>query len=561
MFNAVPDLDISSIPDALDRSASTSRGVTLVDRDLREQRFSWWELNEAAARAAAVYRRLGAGPGDRVCILSQTSADLLVGLFGAWRAGAAPVVLPLPRRQSELPQYVEDVSIRVRTAGATVLAVSDEIATLMPAPQDVDARVVTLSEISRGTDPYLVIHAPRSPDLAYLQFTSGTTARPRAVELTHGHLVANMAAAGRMLDIDPDRDVVVTWLPLFHDMGLIGTVLGAVIHGTELVLMPTEEFLARPGSWMDAMSRYGGTITAAPNFGYGLAARDLAAKPRALDLSRFRVAANGAEAVDIETVGRFSELAGAYGFRSEAMSPMFGLAEATLAVTVSSAGDPVHVDWVDREALETERRVVFTQAGSEGARGFVSCGFGLPGHEVAILDGEGLPVEDGRVGEICVRGPSVMTGYWRDPAATAEALRDGWLHTGDLGFWGRRGLAVCGRVKDMIILGGRNLYPEDYEFWTERVPGVRRGNVIAFAIPERERMVVVAETTAAPDEAEAVAHRALETLRTKLPRGPEEVVLVLPGTLPKTSSGKRQRSACRDRYRAGELATVAVAGR
>jgi fatty-acyl-CoA synthase len=398
-------------------------------------------------------------------------------------------------------------------------------------------------------------------DLAFLQFTSGTTARSRAVPLTHAHLVSNLESAGDMLSVDPTRDVIVSWLPLFHDMGLIGLLLGSTVFTTELVLEPTEEFLGRPGSWVDAISRYHGTITASPNFGYGLAARDLAAKPRTLDLSGWRVAGNGAEAIDIKTVERFSETAAAYGFAPEAMCPMFGLAEATLAVTTSRPDESVLVEWVERSSLEGDGAVRAAPPGAGAARALVSCGHPIPRHEVEIRDADGETLPAGRVGEICVRGPSVMAGYWRDPEATREVLRGGWLHTGDLGFWGRDGLVVCGRVKDMIILGGRNLYPEDYEFHTENVPGVRKGNVIAFALPERERMVVVAETTAAPEDVVSVARHALETLRARLPRGPEEVVLVAPGTLPKTSSGKRQRGACRERYATGQLEPLAIARR
>jgi fatty-acyl-CoA synthase len=230
-------------------------------------------------------------------------------------------------------------------------------------------------------------------------------------------------------------------------------------------------------------------------------------------------------------------------------------------VSLSRTDEPVHVQWVDREALELEGEARPATPGSEEARSLVACGYPIPGHEIVIKDSFGATLAAGNVGEICVRGPSVMRGYWRDHEATRETLRDGWLHTGDLGFIGEHGLVVCGRTKDMIILGGRNLFPEDYELHAERVPGVRRGNVIAFALHDIERMVVVAETTAAPDEADTVAREALEVLRRSLPRGPEEVVLVAPGTLPKTSSGKRQRGACRERYAAGELDPLAVARR
>jgi fatty-acyl-CoA synthase len=494
-----------------------------------------------------------------VCLLGTTTIDLVASLYGAWIAGAVPVVLPLPRRQSELPAFVQDVADRVGKAHASVLAVSELLLEQAPAI-DVPAPIVSIEDLARNGGPAMPA-AVGPDDLAYLQFTSGTTARSRAVVLTHRHLIANLVAAGEMADIDPDRDVFVSWLPLFHDMGLIGMLLGSVVFAADLVLIPTEEFLGRPGCWVDAMSRYRGTITASPNFGYGLAARDIASKPRALDLGSWRIAANGAEPIDLETVQRFTDAAVPYGFDRNAMCPMYGLAEATLAVSLSRTDEPVAVEWVDRETLEASARVEHVDPHTPGSRALVSCGYPIPGHEIAIKDPAGNDVGDGAVGEICVRGPSVMPGYWRDPEATAEALRDGWLHTGDLGFEGRHGLVVCGRKKDMIILGGRNLYPEDYEFHAERVPGVRKGNVIAFAIPERERMVVVCETTAGPDEVDDVARSALEELRRQLPRGPEEVVLVSPGTLPKTSSGKRQRGECREQYTAGDLAPLAVARR
>jgi fatty-acyl-CoA synthase len=241
---------------------------------------------------------------------------------------------------------------------------------------------------------------------------------------------------------------------------------------------------------------------------------------------------------------------------------MYGLAENTLAVAGKLPGHPVVLSWVRRDGLEKDGRAIEAAPGDPEARSLVSNGRALPGVEVAILDEKGSRLEPGRVGEICVSGPSVMTGYWNDEEKTAEAIRDGLLHTGDLGYLDAGGdLYVTGRIKDMIIVGGRNLAAEDYEFWTERVDGVRLGNAIAFAVPEREYVVVVAETKKPADEAEDVARAVMESLRDRLPRGPEEVVLVAPGTLPKTSSGKRRRGACREQYASGSLQTVAVVTR
>jgi fatty-acyl-CoA synthase len=551
---------VATVPEALARAATTARGITFVDRDLNPRRVFYATLDVAAVRIARALRAQGVEPGDRVCILGPTTPDLVTVLFGAWAAGAVPVVLSLPRRVSDLDAFVREVVARTDKADAAMLAVSKELLELAP-PIDVAATIASSEDLAAGDGPQLGPVDLDPSHLAFLQFTSGTTASSRAVSLTHRHLLMNMQAAGESAGMDPSRDVFVSWLPLFHDMGLIGMLLGAVIFGADLVLIPTEEFLGRPGVWVDAMSKFHGSVTASPNFGYGLAARDLSSKPRDLDLSSWRIAANGAEPIDVQTCDRFCDVAEQYGFNRNAMAPMFGLAEATLAVSLARTDEPLRIEWVDRNALETAERVVAVAPGADGARGLVACGHPIPGHEIAIKDRDGNTLEAGHVGEICFRGPSVMQGYWRDPEATRDAIRDGWLHTGDLGFTGEHGLVVCGRKKDMIILGGRNLYPEDYEFFTEQVPGVRRGNVIAFALHDIERMVVVAETTALPEEAERVARAALEQLRRSLPRGPEEVVLVSPGTLPKTSSGKRQRGTCREQYRAGELEPLAVAKR
>jgi fatty-acyl-CoA synthase len=302
-------------------------------------------------------------------------------------------------------------------------------------------------------------------------------------------------------------------------------------------------------------------MTAAPNFAYGLATRDLRARPRSLDLSSVRMGGNGAEPIDADTAEGFIAEASKYGFGSTAMCAMYGLAESTLAVSFKPLEDPLRVVWLDRSELESGGTASPIDPSAPTAKPLVSCGFPVPGTEIVIADGDGAPLPDGHVGEICVRAPSVMSGYWRNPEATAEVMRDGWLRTGDLGVSLPEGLVVCSRIKDVIIVGGRNLFAEDYEFWTERVPGVRRGNAIAFIVPDREQVIVVAETSLPPGEADAVARSVLETLRDRLPRGPQEVVLVPPGTLPKTSSGKRRRGACREQYADGSLQTVAVAKR
>ncbi len=470
-----------------------------------------------------------------------------------------PVILALPRRQSELPEFLEDLRQRVAHVGAPLVMVMDQFAQALPTEED-GPRIIPLGMLE--TAPHENLKPPTGqPDgLAYLQFTSGTTARSRAVALTHKQVLAQIASMA-MVTGGTIEDVVMHWLPLFHDMGLILT-LGAISHGARVALLPPEEFLARPGAWMDSISTYGGTFTVAPNFAYGLAARDLHAKPRELELTQLRIAGNGAEPIDADTMYGFAEVAAGYGFRPEAICPMYGLAEATLAVASSLPGEPVQEVWVSREQLEQNGTVQEVAPDSDGARRLLACGPPVPRTKLRIVGEGGQDLPGGQVGEILVRSPSVMSNYWQDPEATAETIdNDGWLHTGDLGFIAHGELVVCGRIKDMIVVGGRNLYPEDYEQCAVNVEGVRRGNVIAFGIPEQERMVVVAESRAQDGEGAAVATATMRLLTRRLSHAPHEVMLVPPGTLPKTSSGKVQRGVCRRRYLDGELPAIATVGR
>ena len=550
---------VSTIPQLLERAAGSEHGISVVDRDLEERRSSFAEVEERARRVAGGLRAAGVEPGDPVALLGSTSPDFVVTLFGVWRAGAIPTVVALPRR-IDLDSYIDEVQNRVTAAGAKLVAIDDQFLSMVPVDR-VSVPVVGMRELVES-EPTGEPTPSDAGAVALLQFTSGTTTGSRGVTLTHRHILTNVAEAGPALETHTPSAVIVSWLPLFHDMGLIGMLLGAVAARCPGYLIPPEEFMGRPGVWMDAISRFGGTTTASPNFGYGLAARDMRVRPRELDLSTLRAAGSGAEAIDHDTFLAFTEEAAKYGFDRDNFCPMYGLAENTLAVTIKGPGDPVVLSWVRRDALEKDGTVVPAEPGDPEARSLVANGSALPGVDVAILDERGERLEPNRVGEICVGGHSVMGGYWRDEEKTAEAVRDGLLHTGDLGYLDGSGqLYVTGRIKDMIIVGGRNLAAEDYEFWTERVDGVRLGNAIAFAVPEREHVVVVAETTKPAHEADEVARSVMRTLRERLPRGPEEVVLVMPGTLPKTSSGKRRRGACREQYASGALQTVAVVTR
>jgi len=544
----------ATLPGLLERAAGTDHGLIFADSARGERRLGFAELHPAAMAAAAALAGHGVRAGDRVCLLGSTSPELVAALWGVWCAGGVAVVLPPPRRGAD----AADLGLRVRQADAGLLVVADELAAGLEGQVD-GARVLALGHLRPPAPSPGVLPTAAESDLALLQFTSGTTARSRAVALTHRQILANLSAFSDALRLSSE-DRAVSWLPLYHDMGIL-IMIAAVAHPGDLVLAPTEDFVRRPGFWMDAVSRLRATITVGPNQAYGLAARDLRMRPRELDLSCLRIAGNGAEPVAAAVLDEFAEQAGRYGFKGTALCPMYGLAEATLAVTISAPGESWQDVWVDRDRLEKDRVAVPTLPQHPGARRLVACGPPVPGAEVDIRDPAGAAVAEGLVGEIWVRSPSIMIGYWRDEEASRAVLHDGWLRTGDLGFMHGGQLVVCGRAKDMIVVGGRNLYPEDYEQLVATHVGVRRGNVIAFGLADLERMVVVAETAFTNDRARQLAVDVMRALTQELSHAPEEVVMVRPGTLPKTSSGKVQRGVCRDRYLAGELTTVAKVAR
>jgi fatty-acyl-CoA synthase len=354
-------------------------------------------------------------------------------------------------------------------------------------------------------------------------------------------------------------DRAISWLPLYHDMGLIGLLMAPMLHGFELVLGAPQDFLARPACWLEWISEFRGTITAGPNFSYALAARALR-RAGDIDLSSWRLALNGAETVDPSAVEAFCAAAEPFGFDARAAYPVFGMAEATLAVTFPAVGAGMTVDAVDRHALEHDHRAVPDTSGANGpsVRRLAMLGRPLDGFELRIVEpGSGTVLGEREVGELELRSPSVTPGYYRNAEATAATFDDDWLRTGDLAYLVDGQLVVCGRQKDVIIVGGRNVFPEDVERAAASVEGVRAGNVIAFGSDRRrgrESIVVVAETKA--DQLREVHDSVVTKVCDAVGVPPVEVVLVRPGTLPKTSSGKLQRSLCRDRYHQDELEPV-----
>ena len=514
------------------------------------------QLHEEAQAYAANLQALGVEPGDHVALLGPTSRELVTAIQAIWLAGATIVVLPLPMRMASIEEFVAATRRRIANADVKLVLVDPELAPFIEA-QPEDPPMVgwdALSGPGRATASAWERPADDPSRLAILQFTSGSTSDPKGVMLPHHTVGANLDAICEATSLDPDDDVLVSWLPLYHDMGLVGLLTLPMTTGTQLVLGAPTDFMAAPSRWMEWISTYGGTATAGPNFSYVLATRALQRAGERLDLSRLRIALNGAEPVDPATVGAFIEAGAAQGLRPGAVFPAFGMAEVAIAGTFPEPMSGLRTDPVDRRVLETERYAAPVEPDAEGVRHLAILGRPVPGLEIRVVDpATGSVLRDREVGELEIRGTSVTPGYYKRPEANADLFHDGWLRTGDLAYLLDGEMVMCGRIKDLIIVGGRNVYPEDVERALNDVEGVRAGNVIAFGVEHhgKEGLVVVAETKA--DDREVLRRRVAERVRAAVGLPPKDVVLVEPGSLPKTSSGKLQRSLCKARYLGSEL--------
>jgi fatty-acyl-CoA synthase len=547
---AAPASLISRIEGVAEGSGAVTFVGSAVGGDA--ERVSYRQLHAEARRMAAAMQQLGVGPGAHVALLGPTTRHLTTAVQATWICGAAAVMLPLPMRLASLDDFVAQTRARIGASDSMMLLVDDQLADFLD-PEPGDPPVVRIGELLRRTaavseDAYVrPVDDPEA--LAILQYTSGSTSDPKGVMLPHRCVAANIDAIVRGARLVPGEDVGVSWLPLYHDMGLIGLLATPMCAGIDLVLASPQDFLAAPARWVEWMSAYGGSVTAGPNFSYVLAARSLR-RLSSLDLSRWRLALNGAEPVDPEAVRAFVAAGAAHGLPATAAFPAFGMAEATLGVTFPEPGTGLRVDVVDRIALEHNSYAAPVSIASSSARELARLGRPLHNLQIRIVEPlSGTTMREREIGELEIRGDSVTPGYYHNPAATEAAFHDGWLRTGDLAYTIEGELVVCGRIKDVIILGGRNVHPQDVERAVNEVDGVRPGNVIAFGTPGRrgrEAIVVVAETK------ETEHARLREAIKTavygSVGMPPEEVVLVAPGSLPKTSSGKLQRGLCRQRY-------------
>ena len=542
-----------TLPERIEEAAGSAggRSLTFVTGGT-EEAVPWGAfLDDARAMAAGLQAR-GVAPGTHVALLGPTTRPLVTAIEAVWLCGATLVVLPLPMRLGSIEEFAAQTRTRMASADISVLLVDPDLAPFIE-PQPGDPTTVLLSDLvpgagRPGADAY--DRPAFDPDaLAVLQFTSGSTAEPKGVVLPNRTICANLDGIAAASRFDAASDVLVSWLPLYHDMGLVGLFMLSATNGCPLVLGAPQDFLASPLRWMEWISRFGGTATAGPNFSYVLAGRALR-NASGLDLSTLRVALNGAEPVDPDAVERFVAAAAPHGMSPGAIFPAFGMAEVMIGGSFPEPGRGLVTDAVDRRVLETEHYAAPVDPGAEGVRRLALLGPAVPGLELRICDPDtGAVRADREVGELQIKGTSVTPGYYKRPDATAELFVDGWLRTGDLAYLVDGELVVCGRIKDVIIVGGRNVFPEDVERAVSEVEGVRAGNVIAFGVDGRrgkEGLVVVAETKTA--DPAATLDLVKDRIKQAVGIPAKEVVLVAAGTLPKTSSGKLQRSACKQRY-------------
>jgi fatty-acyl-CoA synthase len=538
-------------------SGCTEAGLRLLDHSETESWFSWADVYQRAENACGGLQRLGLRQGDRVALIFPTCVEFFDAFFGVLLVGAIPVPLYPPVRLGRLEEYLERTS-RMLSAVSPRLVLSD-------------ARILRLVGTAlRGAALELGCRSPReiavetgqpaaksADDIALIQFSSGTTIDPKAVALSHRAVVAQAAALNaHWPDVGDQVHSGVSWLPLYHDMGLVGCVITALERPGTMTMIPPETFLARPATWLRAISRYRATISVAPNFGYGLCTLKVRDEElEGVDLSSWRIGLNGAEQVVPRVMRAFQRRFAPWGLRPETLTPVYGLSEATLAVTFSRIDEPFTARKFHRETLGRHGFAIECREGIE----IVSLGTPVDGFEVRVVDPEYRNLRAGKVGRLLIRGPSVMEGYFGRPEASDEALIGGWLDTGDLGFLYRGELYLTGRAKDVLMIRGRSHSPTEVEEAVDRVEGVRTGCSVAVSwIPDgadgEELLLLVEARRGTPEDGyREIAKQCRDAVRAATGLSANTVEVLSPGTLPRTSSGKLRRQEALRRHLDGEL--------
>lgn len=556
--------DAATLLDVLDWHARQhpDRPHLILESDTgAELAISYRQLADSAGATAAGLRAQGLGPGATVAIMLPTGPDFFRCFFGILLAGGIPVPIYPPFRPSQIEEHlVRQAKILANAEAAWLLAAPEAIrvARLLRAQVPSLRDILAPADLTAPAAAGFAKARLQAEDLALIQYTSGSTGDPKGVELSHRNLLANIRAMGAALEASAD-DVFVSWLPLYHDMGLIGAWLGSLYYAAPVVILSPLRVLARPESWLWAIHRHRGTLTAAPNFGYELCVRKIPdAAIQGLDLGSLRLAVNGAEPVSPLTIRRFSDRFAPYGFRPEAMAPVYGLAECSVGLAFPPPGRPPWIDRIDRAALTRRGEAAPVAADDAAALELPACGRALPGHEIRIVDDLGRELGDRQEGRLQFRGPSATRGYHRSPDKTAALFDGAWLESGDLAYTVAGDIFLTGRSKDIIIRAGRNIHPHEVEDALGEVAGLRKGCIAVIgstdAASGTERVVVLAETrTADASERADLRQRIDEVVSALLEAPADDIVLLPPHGVLKTSSGKIRRAACRASYEQGRL--------
>ncbi|MBX7542045.1 fatty acyl-AMP ligase [Qipengyuania sphaerica] len=553
--------DFATFNEAIDYAAKSEKGLNFHDmRGNLERAYPFSEMREDALKLAYVMKAYGIGKDDRVALVAETSPEFAALFCACIYAGAWPVPLPLPTTFGGKDSYIDQLKVQLASSDPKILIYPPDIAEMAKAAADNQGCDGESWDVFAQRDgPQCELPEASPDDISYLQYSSGSTRFPTGVAVTHEALLHNLFGHSTGVDLG-ENDRVVSWLPWYHDMGLVGCFLSPIANQASVDYIKTEHFARRPLAWLDLISRnQGNTLSYSPTFGYDICARRISSQSHVserFDLSRWRTAGNGADMIRPDVMQNFVNAFAEAGFKASAFTPSYGLAEATLAVTVMPPGEGIRVELVEEERLSGRPRDLSKPA---RYRAIVNCGKALPGMEVEIRGENGDIRGDHQIGKVWCRGKSVMHSYFRNEEATSDCLVDGWLDTGDMGYLADGYLFIVGRAKDMIIINGKNLWPQDIEWAVEQLPGFNHGDIAAFSIdtPDGEEAPAVLVHCRVSEPEERIKLREQIADKVRGVTGMSCVVeLVPPRTLPRTSSGKLSRAKAKRLYLSGEIQPI-----
>lgn len=550
--------------EAIDYAAKSRKGLNF--HDMRGELACVYPYTTMREDALVMARRLiaaGIGKEDRVALIAETGPDFAALFCACVYVGAWPVPLPLPTSFGGKESFIDQLAVQLMSSDPKILLFPEEIAEMaLAAAARQGCAAESWQDFGRRPAPECELPQASPDDICYLQYSSGSTRFPTGVAVTHRALLHNLYGHSTTMNLGAN-DRCVSWLPWYHDMGLVGCLLSLIANQVSGDYLKPDAFARRPLAWLDMISRNkGNSLSYSPTFGYDICARRISSQSNVaerFDLSRWRIAGNGADMIRPDVMQNFVNAFSEAGFKASSFTPSYGLAEAVLAVTVMPPGEGIRVELVEEERLSGAPRDLSRPA---RYRAIVNCGKPLPDMEVAIRGEDGSHKADHQIGKVWCRGPSVMHSYFRNPEATSDCLQDGWLDTGDMGYTANGYLFIVGRAKDMIIINGKNHWPQDIEWAVEQLPGFNHGDIAAFAIEtengEEAPAVLVHCKVSDPDERVKLRDQIADKVRSVT--GMSCIVeLVPPRTLPRTSSGKLSRAKAKKLYLAGEIVPIDLA--